>query len=116
MANGGTATRRGVATVSGSLPPALAGRSGLMVVLISEHARDARSGLAGFVQFGHWEGPGRYHAVAAYPGAYYVVAGPPDILNLNSMEKDVARFMAAGKRVELRRGDDITVNVEKLVH
>jgi hypothetical protein len=87
------------------------------VVLISEHARESRSGLAGFVEFGgDGLGPGRYREFAAYPGVYYVVAGPPDILNLNSMEKDLARFMAAGKRVELRRGDDITVNVEKLVH
>ncbi len=116
MFNGDATMRRVAATVSGSLPPAPAGRSGLMVVLISEHARESRSGLAGFVDFDGGTTPGGYRSYAAYPGVYYIVAGPPDILNLNSMEKDMARFMAAGTRVELRRGDNITVNVEKLVH
>jgi hypothetical protein len=107
----GREARRVLATVDVSLPPPPPGSNGWTTLLVAEDQSKQYCGYQRCPESGQPEGATHQQLFAFDPGAYYVVAAPAGVAFWNMLPTDYARLVAQGKRLVLRQGDDVHVDL-----
>lgn len=107
----GRAAQRVLATVDISLPPPPPGSTGWTTLLVAENQSQQYCGYTGCPEWGSPVDTAHQQIFAFAPGVYHVVAAPAGVKFWGMLPTDYARLVAKGKRVVLRQGDNVHVDL-----